>query len=65
MMSIADMIFFVYKVKYSAAKAALLLPRGRRQYYNQPISVLICLSAFFSSRETCACEMPTSAEISV
>ena len=49
--------------KSPAAKATLLLPRGKR--HNQPISVLICLSAFFSSRETCACEIPTSAEISV
>ena len=42
-------------------------PLSRAQIYSpsQAISLRLALMALFSSRETCACEMPTSPEISV
>lgn len=38
---------------------------NRSESFSYPIMARISLRAFFSRRETCACEMPTSAEISV
>lgn len=57
------MIWFASHIRADAAEnAAAVL---RRRYRSAVMLLRRAPMAFFSSRDTCACEMPTSPEISV